>query len=194
MEIMLVEEAYYRLGCVLAYGCSKQTTINEDSVLAVTESLGISRDQENLTILIADIGFESSCIADSDNNKFAILINLDQIKNLFQWDSFFLNLKLKSFKEQVTFILAHELQHFMQFQNGSIKQTANKDGILWKNQIRMVDAEKRAHIEISLGFKNAYFDLPWEQEANTVAKSVTSTLYPKKMWGLVKTDILHKEI
>lgn len=180
MKIVFVDDVEYSNGSVYTWGDKKAAKNKEDMIWSVINCLGIAKDQD-ISIVISEHGYESCCIVDAANNKFCIIINQGHIKHIFSEFPFFINLGLKTFKEKFAFILAHELQHVLQYKNGSMKQSPDLSHVIWKDQVRVDAAEKDAARKRMLGVDVlAYHKLPWEHDANTVAESVTSTLFPKK--------------
>lgn len=187
MKIVFVDDVEYSNGQVLIWGEKEATKVIESLIWSVVNCLGIAKN-DNITIAVTDNGYENCCIADTERNRFCIIINKRHIKYMFSEIPFFANLGLKTLKEQMAFIIAHELQHVKQYQNGSMKEAPDQSSAIWKDRICVTDAEKEASMKRIYGIDvMAYHKLPWEHEANTVAESVVSTLYPKKknsLWGL----------
>jgi len=163
---------------LIGNGTSSCRKYDESFVYRLTDSFGISRDTENLQIIISDLGKGSSCFRKDVSSNFTILIDLDQADYLFSEKPFFKNLGLKTKEEKVAFILSHEIQHYLQGMNGIFMPTSDGKDYIWNGRIPM----HKTILLIRLGLSefSSYQDLPWEKDANNAAIAVVSTLYPAK--------------
>lgn len=108
--------------------------------------------------------------ADSIKNRLNIFYTINSMSHNLENHPFFeenLNPHL-----MYVHILAHELQHFKQYQNGSMRVFNNF--YAWNGRVYLLWPVSSVD----------YYELPWEKEANTVAKEIITNY----SWDELKLD------